>query len=570
MPKQNPQSCWTCRLRHKKCDETKPACGQCAALQISCIYSQTRPRWMDSGPLKNQMIREIKNQVKTRARRRRFHGAIQEIERKLQADVAGSDILSTPADQSNGEDLVDEHEIQGSPQVLSNHVPLVNMGDDSDLHYIMIYIDHIFPIIFPFYRPSVLEGGRSWMLSTFLNQETMRCTIRALTVQFLAIVPCRPSPVPLNCASAAQEDSREQTTSAIRQLQEDLGGLIERGPMTTPDDVLRETKVLNGVVHMLNAEKILSAETWHHHLDPAIAQLGSILQSSIAHGTSAWVKVLNTLRTCASESMYPIWSADQAAFRFSVGSLLVDDILASVSLETPPKLEPYWPDILGDNPSAQNLVHLNLEDLVGCQNWAMQGIGQVSTLAAWKKEMVRDEMLQRSEIKLRGSIIENWIRERLVVFMETASGNEPDASDFSIDTFTNREIRKCSPTITLIWAHTALLFLQTVVSGWSPLDYQVRESLAKLFNLFSELSDAPTVLHTLAFPLAIAGCLSTGPHEGRFQTIIKRMGALANLGAMRSTVRIVENAWRNRDHVVAESQTMAACLNNLGYAVLLS
>ncbi|CAG9973809.1 unnamed protein product [Clonostachys byssicola] len=570
MPRPKPQSCWTCRLRHKKCDETQPACGQCAALEISCIYSQAKPRWMDSGPLKTQMIREIKNQVKTRARRRRFHGAIQEIEQKLQADSAGSEILSIRIDQSNEEEPVDEDGIQDAPQILSNHVPPFNKGDDSYLQYIMIYMDHIFPILFPFHRPTVLEGGRSWMLSTFLNQETMRCTIRALTAHFLAIVPCQPSPVPLNCASAAHEDGREQTTSAIRQLQEDLGVLIERGPMNTPSDVLREIKVLNGVVHMLNAEKILSAETWHHHLDPAIVQSGSILQSSLAHGTSSWVEVLNTLRTCASESMYPIWSADQAAFRFSVGSLLVDDILASVSLETPPKLEPYWSDILGDNPSAQNPVHLNLEDLIGCQNWAMQGIGKVSTLAAWKKDMVRDGMLQRSEIKLRGSIIENWIRERLVVFMETTSGNEPDASDFSIDTFTNREIRKCSPTITLIWAHTALIFLQTVVSGWSPSDYQVRESIAKLFNLFSELSDAPTVLHTLAFPLAITGCLSTEPYERRFQIITKRMGALANLGAMRSTVKIVENSWRDRDHVVAEAQTMAACLNSLGYAVLLS
>lgn len=525
---------------------------------------------MDSAPLKNQMIREIKSQVKTRARRRRFHGAIQEIERKLQADVAGSDILSTPTDQSNGEDPVGEHEIQDSPQVLSNHVPLVNMGDDSDLHYIMIYIDYIFPIIFPFYRPSVLEGGRSWMFATFLNHETMRCTTRALAAHFLAIVPCQPTPVPLNCASAAHVDGREQTTSALRQLQEDLGALIERGPMTTPDDVLRETKVLNGVVHMLNTEKIMSAETWNLHLDPAIAQLGSILQSSIAHGTSSWAKVLNTLRMCASESMYPIWSADQAAFRFSVGSLLVDDILASVSLETAPKLEPCWVDILGDNLSAPNPVNVNLEDLVGCQNWAMQGIGQVSSLAAWKKEMIRDGMLQRSEIKFRGSIIENRIRERLVVFMETIPVNEPEASSFAIDTFTNKEIRKYSPTITLIWAHTALLFLQVAVTGWSPSDYQVRESIAKLVNLFSELSDAPTVLHTLAFPLALAGCLSTGPNEGRFQTIIKRMGALASLGAMKSMVKIVENAWRNQDHVVAESQTMAACLNSLGYPVLLS
>ncbi|VUC27574.1 unnamed protein product [Clonostachys rosea] len=549
-----------------------PAAPQeCAALQISCVYSEIKPRWMDDGPLKNQMIRAIKNQVKTKARRRRFQGAIQEIEQKLRADVADGEILPSPTNQPNGEDPIDHNAIGDSAQVDSNHVLPANTGDDSDLHYTMIYIDHILPILFPFYRPTVLEGGRAWMLDTFLNHKTMRCTIRALAAHFLTIVPCRPTPVPVNCASVAHEDGRQQTTSAIRQLQDDLGSLIQEGPLATPDNVLREAKVLNGIVHMLNAEKILSAaHTWHMHLEPAIAQLGNMLQSSTTNGTPSWTILLDKLRMGASESMYPIWTTDQAAFRFSVGSLLVDDIVASVCLETTPKLEPYWVDILGDNPPAQDSVHLNVEDLFGCQNWAIQGVGQVSALAAWKKEKVRDGMLQRSEIKLRGTVIENRIRERLVAFLESMPGNEPDASNFSIDTFTNREIRKHSPTVTLIWAHTALAFLRVVVSGWSPPDYQVRESTTKLVSLFGELSDAPTVLHTLACPLAIAGCLSTGSNEGRFKAIFERMGALVNLGAMKTAVKIVENAWRNRDHVTTESQTMATCLNSLGYPVLLN
>lgn len=38
-------SCWTCKKRHKKCDEAHPACGRCIQAKITCEGYGTRLTW---------------------------------------------------------------------------------------------------------------------------------------------------------------------------------------------------------------------------------------------------------------------------------------------------------------------------------------------------------------------------------------------------------------------------------------------------------------------------------------------------------------------------------------------
>ncbi|GAP85277.2 putative c6 transcription [Rosellinia necatrix] len=63
--------CWTCRLRRKKCDEARPVCAACEALQIDCHYSDAKPGWMDGGARERQMADELKAMVRQKASERR-------------------------------------------------------------------------------------------------------------------------------------------------------------------------------------------------------------------------------------------------------------------------------------------------------------------------------------------------------------------------------------------------------------------------------------------------------------------------------------------------------------------
>ncbi|WWC91482.1 uncharacterized protein L201_006428 [Kwoniella dendrophila CBS 6074] len=69
--------CLTCRLRKKKCDEGKPACGACTRLGLDCMgYEAKRPTWMNKKDKVKDATAQIKQTVnETRSARMRSHWA---------------------------------------------------------------------------------------------------------------------------------------------------------------------------------------------------------------------------------------------------------------------------------------------------------------------------------------------------------------------------------------------------------------------------------------------------------------------------------------------------------------
>jgi hypothetical protein len=63
--------CWTCRLRKKKCDESRPICSTCTSLELDCHGYGPRPEWMDKGVLEREKALEVKRNVsETKSKRR--------------------------------------------------------------------------------------------------------------------------------------------------------------------------------------------------------------------------------------------------------------------------------------------------------------------------------------------------------------------------------------------------------------------------------------------------------------------------------------------------------------------
>lgn len=74
------RGCWTCRLRHKKCDETIPECRACSSLLTTCYHSKDKPSWMDNGPLQQDMADQLNRGVKEKAALPRTLGYMREAE----------------------------------------------------------------------------------------------------------------------------------------------------------------------------------------------------------------------------------------------------------------------------------------------------------------------------------------------------------------------------------------------------------------------------------------------------------------------------------------------------------
>lgn len=625
--------CWTCRLRHKKCDESLPVCGGCVALEISCYYDGSKPEWMDNGQRQREMAQRLKAEVKRSANRRRGRRLIQSIAQNM-GDVESGTLSqldhfspfplsqtaldtrpSTSATESktatnnSRTDSISQERPRDSPlpstsTAVSNgsstalDLPANSAGQDIpdfstaldvqlsslsfqnelELSFVMTYLDYVFPVLFPFYKPTLLEGGRSWLLVVAMKNKGLYHTIIGLTLYFFSVVPIAPGPAHQSCTSKTWEELQKQANLAVKMVQR---GLQDLGRPGVHGDLLESTYLLESIVQLLNFEVIIAPkENWQIHLDAALALFEQIFRY---HGTGQSSNISAILDqmghrsfVVAAPSNPLLWNADQAAFRFFSAILLVDDIISSTSLEHSPKLREYYPDLLTNDLKPDQEVRLQLEDFIGCQTWALLLVSEIAALDAWKKDMKKSGMLSTVQLVQRSGVIERDLHDGLARLGASDSRQQRSPKPIRpVDVFAECMLCNhqpgaqdgCTP-LTRIWAHAARTYLLIVVSGWQPANPEVRNSVARTIELFTELA-SPCWLRTLAWPFCVTGCMAEEGQELVFREMISSMGALQTFGAMREALSIMENVWCHRAQIDADSWDLAACLRSLGHRVLL-
>lgn len=195
-------SCWTCKLRRKKCDEARPHCEACVTRTISCHGYGYRPNWMDGSVLQQRELEAVQKIVKENKKRNRkiYLREQADIRRqKLSRDEPSTSTTPITASASveaartlnNGHDTT--HRNDETPTVstmeqsglLSPEVPtdapheLLSAAQNEfnfrfshhrEAELLMHYLDHVFAIQFRFHVPSFSSGGRGWLF--YLLTET--------------------------------------------------------------------------------------------------------------------------------------------------------------------------------------------------------------------------------------------------------------------------------------------------------------------------------------------------------------------------------------------------------------
>lgn len=133
---------------------------------------------MDGGEAEKKKIAEIRRGVKTTTDKLRRARALGSLNKKAKAVEYDS---STPIlNQTN--DLV-KSPIKGYRIRAANGHSLDSpwdLDDDVEALLLMHYLDHVFPLMFSFYNPSIAEGGRGWLLG--LLKQTKSVHDAALTL----------------------------------------------------------------------------------------------------------------------------------------------------------------------------------------------------------------------------------------------------------------------------------------------------------------------------------------------------------------------------------------------------
>lgn len=567
--KRSSNGCWTCRLRRKKCDEKQPVCDICATLLITCHNSQDKPDWMDGGARQEEMASRLKREVKEKA-----HFRLRRWERHISSDGASTDSRSNGS-RNPGPEPPDISSQRGADCTLIPNDPRGSISfGRSDTVLLTFYLENVLPFLFPFYRPSPLEGGKSWILEMMLSSPVVRQATLSQSSYFFSVARKMVS------CGAVWDTMLAQTRETFEALRQSLEVI---NASNIAEHLHGAVRILASIMQVQRFEiAVLSLDNCRAHLNAALALFEQLLGSC----SESVADAAGDVRLCFASLMDRLgpstWilptgcvqfpSAEQAAFRFSSALLIFDDIIASTVLQERPRLYEHHDSLLGVT-DGEALV--NLEAVVGCHNCVLRLVGEVAVLDAWKQQCRRVGALDVMELVRRAAVIKDGLEKYLALLASRpAASTNPDNDVLDVFRSDYWQQPKTNPAgqttlVTRVWAHAALLYLSVVVSGWQPANAEVRSNVGCVAELLATEMTPPAMLRTVAWPFCVAGCLAESCRERQFRGMVDALQPPSVFRTLRQALDIMESAWLDRGAADSMSRDFATCFRSRGDLVLL-
>ncbi|KAH6999623.1 fungal-specific transcription factor domain-containing protein [Ilyonectria destructans] len=567
-------TCWTCRLRRKKCDGARPVCGSCAALEITCHNGLEKPGWMDGAAEQKAMAETMKRQIKKRSG----------VRRETRGTTSNAFVVTLQQDYETATDTTDTTDSSAAnsqPQAPSINLPIpssagasasstasvldltrehtlepFNPSDPSsskgwELDYVMIYLDYVFPFLFPFYQPPLVGTGRAWLLTFIRQNDAVFHSILSLSSYFLTVglkdvFPGKHS----FCKWTVWEQTLKQADLSFEMIHKELDEVSQR---VTQQELIEKARLMESIIQLLIFESFLSNSTnWDLHLKPAVTLFQNIIgeySSSAEQSLSFALHAMSWPSRVTGFIDRPLWNTDQAAFRFFTAVLIYVDIVASTSVGREPFLKDHHAHLVTSDNAQDVSVAIDVSSFVGCQSWALLAVGEIASLSVWKKEMRRGGRLSVVELVERAKPISQILEEGLAALYANSSA-------------------RISGVITRIWAHAALIYLFTTISGWQPASDTIRQNVSAILELLSEVKSGAQ-LRASAWPICVAGCLAHTDDETKFRELLADVGDQQALNTLREAGEIMQAVWENQEKTGHETWDLEYCLQILGRPVLL-
>ncbi|KAI1750638.1 fungal-specific transcription factor domain-containing protein [Xylaria castorea] len=557
--------CWTCRLRRKKCDERRPVCETCASLHITCHFGQEKPEWMDGGARQEQTAARFKQEVKDNAHRRR------EGRGDMPGDSIGTTGTTADVAPSNGTNTEPDSRSSTMQRTSggNSHCPLsrkdvqggIRLGQ-SDTILLMFYLENVLPFLFPFYRPSIVRGGRAWILEMMINSPVVCQATLCLSPYFFSLAQGTAND------DVLWERVLTRTRDAFVMLSQALQIINSSGIAGHLHGAVR---IMASIVQLQRFEiAVLSLGNCEAHHNAALALFEQLLESvgpaELTEPCASFDAVLDRLGAASpSEEFLHIPSAEQAAFLFSSTLLVFDDIVASTILLERPRLYEYHKGLLGNTNGTE--PRIDLEGILGCQNWVLLHIGEISALDAWKQQCKRLGSLDVMELVRQATVIKCSLEAQLTQ-LETEPVTIATDCESVLDILTADDSSRPGATknqtslVTRVWAHASFLYLFVVVSGWQPANSEVRHHVSRIIELLSSHISQPSLLRTVTWPFSVAGCLAEPMQEAHFRAMTERLKPPSVFGTVHKAFEMMENVWRRRNAEDDATRDLATCFRS--------
>ncbi|PKK43626.1 hypothetical protein CI102_10731 [Trichoderma harzianum] len=555
MSRSSTETCWTCRVRKKKCDRKRPTCSACHSLDITCYNGNNRPSWVDNDLERDQFADRIKAQIKEKAecRREKSYGALME--------------LSCYGCSKNGFSPPES----GRPESHSDNAALLGISNDIDTDLEITFLDYAFPFLFPFYRPSIFKGGRGWLLATLRKSMPLFHTAMGFSTYFFILVMTDIANGEHEvCKGLVEGKLISHVDTAIKAMRQGIEDLAACGELASTEE---KAHLMEGVVQLLVFETNISATNeWGIHLNAAVSLFKEIFEQNDPQDGSRMdldsvLAKMQKTGWAAVSSSHRIFNPAQGAFMFYVAVIIFADIISATILGDAPMLREYHSLLINDGcrPGDSRRLLLDLEDSVGCQSWILLLIADIASLVEGK----RQGRVSRDDLLVEG----NRIAEKLQNGIKSLKDHpgKPVASIGSFQAYSNPEALLeaiDSTSYSLVWAHATVLYLFVTTSGWQEQHEIIQENVSSAIQILDKIS-SPAILRSLAWPFCVVGCLASTDQEETFRIIASRMGNLSAFGTLLEALRIMGQVWSTRGERDVENWDFTYCFRILSSIPLL-
>jgi hypothetical protein len=543
---------------------------------------------MDSEDLKQAELKGVKDAVKQNRKRRRAEAYQVRDEEDLATSEGLVQDVSTEVCQE-GRVLADDppENLEPHPEPSDAHYsPLDFEGASSrtpsivptptattyfrfgfhrEAELLMHYLDHVFALQFRFHTPSVANGGRGWLL--WLLTETKPLYHAALSLGALH----QHSLLARSARDQRYHDTlnelNEHHNRALQELQIFLQSSYEVST-SAGSGRKRRLQILACGVSFLSFELFRGGTSqWQVHLDALATVVRGMTVESTNDDTSPGSHDPGLPSGIEPHRM------ESNAEKFLVGAVLWFDIMSCASTNEAPRLHSAALDLLQGQ--------IDLANIIGCQPWVALAVGDIASLSAWKTEAIAISSLSFWKLFERADPIRRRLSDGIASLRAeidqsfAALGLSHLGTMGAYLVLTNPGVQQeaIKRAITLVFAHAAQVYLNTVISGADPKLDDVRNSVLDTMNALQELQficDAQA-LRNLIWPICIAGSMAEDTStQAYFQSLIQDLGEEAHaFGNTADTLQIMQRCWASREDGSSGTWNWADAMESLGQRVLL-
>lgn len=405
-------------------------------------------------------------------------------------------------------------------------VPGVFSIPSKEATLLMHFLDNMFPVMYPMCKPSILLGGRGWLLAITLRIKPLYHAALAFGAYYRTITLSQVSPSSRVAALVEQGKLYEICIKSLNQFGQDSCPYMKLGILTT-------------VVQLIFYELFTGpGDTWQPHIRAAMGicercHEGNLSGIGLAEKSRKILFDNQVITDYEAEVM-----EETVNFRFVFGTLIWLDIFSSITAGTTPQLLSYHS--VSIDPDSQ----INLADIMGCKNNAMLQLGRLAAIYGLKSEALQHGNFDCSQLE---QVVDDISRQIQCGLGQSALEDfnlSGCASATAFHTFPDS-----SKLVTHLFLQMATIYLHLIVQGFQNLtllDTTISDAIKML------QSQTPThLLSALVCPLFLIGCVAREEDKQLFRHVFSTLPLLDPLLNHRGRILpILEDVWSRRGTVL--------------------